>query len=488
MGRAQGKTARTATVGVRLRSAANRSAPQPAVTVAGLLLRVENSEEDFAARRSTQGQFLSLITAEFGELEKWGGELDTWNRELAERGYGEISGDEVKPAVTYEELSAARTQLLFTLSRILGGGGSLGERGRDVTVFEIAGARLSFVAGLITVEEFLASAAQEYRQAEGRWQEQLINDSDFAAFQAEFLPIVARVVDEALDGPDPWTAAADPWTAAADAAAQAIGGSGPAGPQGPSLPVPSGAGGYELEQAWRQDRARRPDQPLYHEDSRDGVHLSGFSDQVLTSYSGPRHESWRLHRDGPLHREDGPALISTDEDGTRTEHYCTLGRTQREGDGPAVTIIRPDGAHVNAFCKGGLYHREDGPAIIETLPDGSRTEQYYFHGKHPRRDGDLPAVIMTSADGTVRGEKYYSRDGQLHRADAPALIKHFDDGSSLEIYYRQGKRHRADGPALTTISADGTRSEQYFLNGVEYGRESLPQAGAGNHFQAPALS
>jgi len=70
-------------------------------------------------------------------------------------------------------------------------------------------------------------------------------------------------------------------------------------------------------------------------------------------------------------------------------------------------------------------------------------------GQVHRDDG--PAII------TIDGDTLWVRSGKLHRDDGPAAIT--ADGTAL--WYRHGKLHRTDGPAI--IYADG--SEAWFVNG-----------------------
>ena len=57
------------------------------------------------------------------------------------------------------------------------------------------------------------------------------------------------------------------------------------------------------------------------------------------------------------------------------------------------------------------------------------------------------------------GERWWYRDGLLHREDGPAIGG--SDGSRW--WYLNGRRHREDGPAVEY--ADGER--EWWLNGVK---------------------
>jgi len=61
----------------------------------------------------------------------------------------------------------------------------------------------------------------------------------------------------------------------------------------------------------------------------------------------------------------------------------------------------------------------------------------------------------------------YYRNGMLHRADGPARIGYYDDGSIREeSYLVDGCYHRIDGPAVTIYYDDATvYEEHYYLTG-----------------------
>lgn len=62
-----------------------------------------------------------------------------------------------------------------------------------------------------------------------------------------------------------------------------------------------------------------------------------------------------------------------------------------------------------------------------------------------------PSLVERSGlTGQITAEVWY-RDGQEHRADAPAIIEYGDDDKRrvvLEIWKWNGKRHRRGGPAV----------------------------------------
>jgi hypothetical protein len=123
----------------------------------------------------------------------------------------------------------------------------------------------------------------------------------------------------------------------------------------------------------------------------------------------------KYYKNGKVHRDDGPALISS--------------------DGNVV------------YCKNGNFHRDNGPAII-----GKNGNILYFkYGDLHRDDG--PAVIHAD------GQSFYYKNGIVHRDDGPAVI-----GKNGEFaYYKNGVLHRDDGPAI--IHADGTK--EYWKDGYK---------------------
>ena len=61
------------------------------------------------------------------------------------------------------------------------------------------------------------------------------------------------------------------------------------------------------------------------------------------------------------------------------------------------------------WYKEGKLHREDGPAV--EYSDGGK--EWYIEGKHHREDG--PAIICGN------GSKYWYIEGEQHRLDGPAI-------------------------------------------------------------------
>ena len=97
------------------------------------------------------------------------------------------------------------------------------------------------------------------------------------------------------------------------------------------------------------------------------------------------------------------------------------------------------------WYKDGLLHREDGPAIERANGDKS----WYLNDLLHREDG--PAVIGAN------GLQYWYFNGELHREDGPAWI----GADDTQCWYLNGQRHREDGPAR--VWDNGT--QEWWVNG-----------------------
>jgi hypothetical protein len=125
----------------------------------------------------------------------------------------------------------------------------------------------------------------------------------------------------------------------------------------------------------------------------------------------------------------------TDEDGTVSFYRYPGGPLHRD-DGPAV-LRGATGTEM--WYQDGERHRDGGPA----LSYAGGPQCWYRHNQRDRADG--PAIIYP--DGTL----FYYRSDRRHRADGPALIR--PDGSLQ--WWLDGRLHRAGGqPAV--VLADGS--------------------------------
>lgn len=122
------------------------------------------------------------------------------------------------------------------------------------------------------------------------------------------------------------------------------------------------------------------------------------------------------HKNGMLHREDGPAIIIADG-------YKEWWINDRK-------------------------HRVDGPAVI--YPDG--TEKWFFNDRLHREDG--PAVIDPN------GDKEWYLNGKRHRIGGPAI----EYPGDRFVWIVNGQYHREDGPAVEAVGRP-VRRDDYYLNG-----------------------
>jgi hypothetical protein len=99
------------------------------------------------------------------------------------------------------------------------------------------------------------------------------------------------------------------------------------------------------------------------------------------TFNGFTYKEWR-NEEGLMHREDGPASICYNEDGSlKWESFYFHSRMHREL-GPANILYYPDGSiEVAQYWLFGSLHRGDGPAVIYYHPGGSiRDEEFSVHG------------------------------------------------------------------------------------------------------------
>lgn len=120
------------------------------------------------------------------------------------------------------------------------------------------------------------------------------------------------------------------------------------------------------------------------------------------------------------------------------------------------------------FMVDGRLHREDGPALITTLEDKIVGERWFFDGNRHRTNG--PAVVVYYDDKLVVMEEWYLNN-KRHRDDGPAVVEYFDsefnNTRSLEKWYCNDALHRLDGPAITDYSIKGEPElELWYYHGI----------------------
>lgn len=112
---------------------------------------------------------------------------------------------------------------------------------------------------------------------------------------------------------------------------------------------------------------------------------------------------------------------------------------------PPLGTPAGDAAGTKEWSRNGERHRDDGPAI--EFANGDKL--WYNTGKLHREDG--PAVEYANST------KAWWREGKLHRDDGAAV----ESASGTREWYRNGQRHRDDGPAIEYASGD----KAWYLNG-----------------------
>ena len=169
--------------------------------------------------------------------------------------------------------------------------------------------------------------------------------------------------------------------------------------------------------------------------------------------------------DGVLHSDKQPALVIKDTEGRQFLSWYTQGQLQRK-------IRKSRFREIEEHYDNGVLHRDDGPALISTYPDGTREETWYRNGERHRDDD--PALILASADGS-REEIWY-RHGKPHREDGPAVVTIEAEGTGDEKWYLNDQLHREDGPAQIWTNTAGTVNEIWYRHGEIFTPSAEQQA------------
>jgi hypothetical protein len=174
---------------------------------------------------------------------------------------------------------------------------------------------------------------------------------------------------------------------------------------------------------------------------------AGEDDTTVVEYF--RDNDVRAH----LYREDGPSRVITMPDGARTEEYWADGYLQSDERPVRVKYRADgtlSSQEWRAF-KGEIIlldvdqaHREDGPAVLTDDVDGTHTEKWYYRGELHREDGPAVVIFYTTAATALHAkgvyvEQYFIK-GQQHRERGPAEIKYRVDGSiAARRWFRNGE-------------------------------------------------
>ena len=98
-------------------------------------------------------------------------------------------------------------------------------------------------------------------------------------------------------------------------------------------------------------------------------------------------------------------------------------------DVPTFIDVR-DGTVVMRWYKNGMLHRENGPAMITKNSDKTTLESWYINGQLHRNDA--PAIIHTNDNGEVMAEIWY-KNNSIHRENGSAIIK-YSQGKIIKEY------------------------------------------------------
>lgn len=148
-----------------------------------------------------------------------------------------------------------------------------------------------------------------------------------------------------------------------------------------------------------------------------------------------------------IHRENGPAIITYENDKIKSEEWYD------NGNGPYRAKYYKNGIlYYEQFYEGGKIHRKDGPAFIQYYENGSIAYNYFYENGKYRKDG--PGIIGYYGNGSIAYEIWYDND-KYHRKGGPAKIDYYRNGQvKLEYWYENGE-YRKDGPVIISYYEDG---------------------------------
>jgi hypothetical protein len=105
------------------------------------------------------------------------------------------------------------------------------------------------------------------------------------------------------------------------------------------------------------------------------------------------------------------------------------------------------------WYRNGKLHREDGPAV--EYSDGHK--EWWVNGKPHRENG--PAIKWCN------GDKEWYWDGERHRKDGPAV----ECINGYKAWYNNGKRHNIYGPAIIYVNG----YKEYWIEGKRLTKEKF---------------
>jgi len=111
-----------------------------------------------------------------------------------------------------------------------------------------------------------------------------------------------------------------------------------------------------------------------------------------------------------------------------------------------IRVLKPlNGVIGKCWFMEGQLHRADGPAVEHVRGD----KEWWLNGRRHRADG--PAVEFAD------GGKSWWLNGQFHRVDGPAV----EYANGDKYWYMNGQPHRTDGPAIECANGD----KSWWFNG-----------------------
>lgn len=188
---------------------------------------------------------------------------------------------------------------------------------------------------------------------------------------------------------------------------------------------------------------------------------------AVSTWSSGELTSQEWYETGKLHRTDGPAKIVY-----ATPYQAQIDTWYLNGEHYRTTTydFNTSKPSQDEWFKGGEdnRHRDDGPAVVRYNEDGSISTEEYYQNNEYHRDGG-PAITYYFPSGKPSSEAWY-QSGELHREGGPAQIGYNENGTSFsEKWFLNGKLHRLDGPADYIYEEDRSYmvgQERWFIDGT----------------------
>lgn len=159
-----------------------------------------------------------------------------------------------------------------------------------------------------------------------------------------------------------------------------------------------------------------------------------------------------------LHRLVGPAIETPS-----MTMWCREGNLHRE-DGPAL-ILTEDAL---SYWKNGSLHRDDGPAIVD---EKNKIKEYYLHGYKFTAEEleETKNQGLTFEQYPPYGYAWKNEEGLISRDDGPAVYN-----GSHRYWMKDDFPHRIDGPAIEGDLKDISFmlfDTHYYIHGFPFTKE-----------------